>query len=518
MKKLVVIIITFILFTFDANALTTINNMEVNVYIDEEGTAQVEENWKLPDQNAGIIKKSFYNSTDVIIRDLTITDNRNHSYIQDMKINNNVYHYNLVKKGKSNYLNINADGTESVITIKYKVDGMIKSYEDAEGINWYFLNTLSDMDVKSLNISISSYVPYTEVNSGLYSIGNNIECRLQDGKIIITSSYPGINNKVYLLTTFSNIPYTKKIKIKDTFEHYYKTNKPSVINDIRNFLASETVIIILIILIIIVMAVIINNTIIRTKNNIFSCVKVKSKVENITSINEAEYYEDIPCNNDFYRLEFLANFFKITKNRSNIISTIILNWILDGYGSIDIENKTIILEKDLKFVNPLDQELYTIIQSACTDLVIKNNNMSNYFKKNSKIIDEWFKHVYSYALECEYEEGNIKVKKKCLVANNVLVENANKLMGLKKYLLNFNQVPRKTQLTNDMYKSLLVSSCLLGLSDSLSKEILRKNKNNDLANLLSDFVSTRDVLLSFYEIKNNSLFRFTAYTPIKKQK
>lgn len=518
MKKLVVLIITFISFTFNANALTSINNMEVNVYIDESGIAEVEEIWKLPEQNAGIINKNFYNSSNATISDLNITDNHSHTYIQKKNINNNVYHYNLVQKGKSNYLSINADGTESIITLKYKVDGMIKSYDDAEGINWYFLNTLSDMDVKSLNISISSYVPYTEGNVGLYGIGNNINCQIADGKIIVTGSYSGINNKVYLLTTFSNIEYKNKTKIKDNFKHYYKTNKPSVINDIRSILTNGIVLTILLIIIILVMTIILKSILSKTKNNIFSCIKVKSKIEAITSIRDAEYYENIPCNNDFYRLEFIANLFKITKNRSNIISATILKWILEGYGSIDVENKTITIDKNLKFVSSLDQELYEIIESACNDLVIKNNNMSTYFKNNSKIIDEWFKHIYAYAIKLEYEEGNIKVKKSCLVASSEMVKNSNKLIGLKKYLLNFNQVPRKSDLTNKLYKDLLICSCFLGVSDSLSKEILRKNKDNDLAKVLSDFENTREVLLSFYEVKSNAFSHFKDFNPIKTNK
>lgn len=517
MKKLVVLFITFILFTFDAKAFTTINNMDINVYINEEGIAQVEETWKLPEQKASIIKKNFYNVNSASISDLSITDSNNNTYVQNLKINN-IYNYDFDKKGKDYYLKINGDGTESVITIKYQVNGMIKSYNDAIGINWYFLNTLSDMEVKSLNISISSYTPYRDANVGLYGMGNNIECQIKDDKIIITGSYSRRNNKVYLLTTFSDVEYTNKIAIKDSFEHYYKNNKLSLINDIRNFVASETVFIILIVVIIITMIAIVNKIIGKNKNSIFSLIKVKSKVEPVVSIKDAENYDEIPCNTDFYRLEFLAHMFRITKNRSNIISATILKWILEGYGSIDIEKKTITIDKNLRFENPLDQELYDIIKDACLDLVIKNNNMSNYFKNNHKVIDEWFKHIYAHAIKCEYNENHIKIKKKKLIANSEVVENANKIMGLKKYLLNFNHVPRKSQLTISLYKNLLIASCLLGVSDSFSKEILRKNKDNDLAKLLSDFESSRDVLVSFYEIKSNTFSHFKDFNPVNTSK
>ena len=85
------------------------------------------------------------------------------------------------------------------------------------------------------------------------------------------------------------------------------------------------------------------------------------------------------------------------------------------------------------------------------------------------------------------------------------MKSANELMGLKKYLLNFNQVPRRSELTPKLYENLLIVACLLGLSNSLSKEILRKNKDNKLAKILEEFTYVRDILIPTYSIKASNV-------------
>lgn len=504
MKKLIITLIISLFFTIDANALTTINKMDIDVKIDESGIATINETWSIPKQNPTEIKKIFFNSIDAKITDIAIKDSNNHEYINSKNIDNKLYNYKFDKKGKSNYLVINTDGNEKIVTLNYKVGGMIKSYKDLDGINWYFLNTSNELDIKSLNITIEDQYPYTEGNVGLYGIGNNLECSIKDGKIILNADYLGVHNKILLLTTFTDKKYNNTIKINSRFIDYYKKNKPSIINDIRNFLASETVLILIIVFTLIVIFVILRISL-GKKKNIFDSITVKSKVNIIHSILYADYYENIPCECDFYHLEFLAALFNITKRRSNIIAATILRWIINGYAEMDTQNKIIILKENLIFKNELDQQLYELLLDACGSNKIKESILNKYIENNQEVFDEWFINIYKYAILKEYNLGHINKGKKKLIVTDEVVKSANELMGLKKYLLNFNQVPRGSELTPKLYEDLLVVSCLLGLSNSLSKEILRKNKDNRLALILEEFTKVRDILLPTYRIKASNV-------------
>lgn len=504
MKKLIITLLVSLFFIGNVDALTTINKMDINVKIDENGIATVNEVWSMPKQNSTEIKKIFYNTANSKITDLVLTDSNSHQYINSNNIKNKIYNYKLNSRGKSNYIYINTDGSEKVITLNYKITGMIKSYNDLDGINWYFLNTSNDMDVKSLNVTIEDVYPYTEGNVGLYGIGNNLDCSIKEGKIILTAEYLSNHSKVLLLTTFTDKKYNNTIKINSNYIDYYKKNKPSIINDIRNFLASETVLIIIIVITLIVIFVILRVSL-GKKKNIFDSLTIKSKTNLVHSTKDAEYYELLPCDGDFYHLEFLAAFFNITKSRSNIIAATILRWIINGIAEMDSQDKVIILKENLKFTNPLDEKLYEILIESCESNKIKKNTLNKYIENNQEKLDEWYMSIYEYAINKEYNLGNIKKGKKTLIVTDEVVESANKLMGLKKYLLNFNQVPRSSELTPKLYENLLIVACLLGLSNSLSKEILRKNKDNRLALVLEEFTNVRDILLPTYTIKTSKV-------------
>lgn len=500
MKKMLIIFVTFLMFSLNVDATPLINSMEINVNIQETGIAEVTETWKIPEQKEGIISKNYYNVEHSSIKEITIVDSQEHPYIEG---NNTGYYFNQSKKGNNSFLNIYHDGKETVLTIKYIIDGIISTYEDAEGINWYFLKNNNDMDIKNINVNISNYIDFNENNVGLFCMGNNINCQIKNGQILINSTKRDKNNKIYLLTTFTDIKYLNTIKINDSFNHYYNNNKLSLLNDIKSFAASGSVIIVLIITIIFIMIIVIKSALNKSYNKQFSFIKIKSKVLSITSINDAEIFEYIPNDDEFYRIEFIANLFGITKNRANIIMGIIFKWIINGYASIDIDNKSIMINQDLHFDNPLEQQLYEIIRCSSPDLIIKNNVLSNYFSNNPHEINEWFKQVYSYAIKCEYDEGNIKVSRKYLVVNDKLVNLSNQIIGLKKYLLNYHQTQKDNEPTLDEFKNILICSCILGVSDALQQEILRKDNTNEFALSLHQFELLRDSLLPYYEIKCN---------------
>jgi len=80
-----------------------------------------------------------------------------------------------------------------------------------------------------------------------------------------------------------------------------------------------------------------------------------------------------------------------------------------------------------------------------------------------------------------------------------IIAEAKNLQGLKKYLLNFNQVPRETELTENTYKYLLIYAELFGVGNQVAKEILRKNPDNIYAQKLLDLEGVRFLYKNFYE-------------------
>ena len=110
----------------------------------------------------------------------------------------------------------------------------------------------------------------------------------------------------------------------------------------------------------------------------------------------------------------------------------------------------------------------------------------------------WYDNVIKSVIKDEYISRNIHVKGKKIYLNKILYDEALQIEGLKKYLLNFNQVPRQTELTENIYKNLLISSVLLKVDENLYQEILRKNPDNTAGLLLKKFVNVKDIYSNIY--------------------
>ena len=125
----------------------------------------------------------------------------------------------------------------------------------------------------------------------------------------------------------------------------------------------------------------------------------------------------------------------------------------------------------------------------------------------------WFNMGASNLINFDLGQNNIKRVEKMgkvhLELQNELINLGTNILGLKKYLLNFNQVPRENGLTENTYKYLLIYAELLGIGDQVAKEILRKNPNNVLAQKLLDLESVRFLYRGFY---------LKAYEPYKQVK
>jgi hypothetical protein len=105
---------------------------------------------------------------------------------------------------------------------------------------------------------------------------------------------------------------------------------------------------------------------------------------------------------------------------------------------------------------------------------------------------EWYKVIDKAVISAEVSKETIKKYKRNLVIQEPLYHEAENILGLKRYLLHFNQVPRQVPLTQNSYKSLLVCAVLLGIEEDISKEILRKNNDNIFAAKLLEFSKMTD--------------------------
>ena len=488
MKKFVFLIL---LLSFSINIYAgNIKTDTINVMINDDGSADINEVLEIPNQKNTYFEKVFFNSSDISITDLTLTDSNNTNYNYDINFNKNkINTFDYVNKNirKIIRFNINTDGITTYY-LNYKINGMIKHYKDnVYGIDFTFESMNLDQNTDNVIINIKSNKGFYESNIVLYAFGSNsLNQSFSDGEIVLKdNNYDSSKYNIRLITNTSDITYTNAIDVNDNFNDYVNKikNESSIVTYIKNNnVFSFTIIFIIIVVIFLIIFIIVRLIMDNRNKNIFSDIKVNSKTT-LYTFNDVGYYMDVPCKYDIYEICFLSLYFNISSNPSDLISGVLLKWIFDG--NIEIVNKN--NKYYIKFINNnfndvLDIKLYEILNHVSNNSnILDISKIERYAYSNYEEIIDFYSLCIKYIITDEMRNNNIiKVKNKYIV-NDKLVNDANHILGLKKYMLSFNQVPRKNGLTEETYKYLLISSEILGIGRVVGEEILRKNKVNILA-------------------------------------
>lgn len=514
-KKIIIILISFFIFCPNCFALSKVNSMNVNVHIDEAGNALVEETWQLNSQNNHAFEKSFIETKDVTIKDISLTDSNNINYELVKKYDkDDNFIYCIQEKKNTQSIKFNTNGKATTVTLKYTVEGMIKSFDDFNALDWYFLNLGVNQEIGTLNIYIFGPVSFNENNTALYAIGDNLSANISDGYIHLFASNIANKTKIHLLASFTDLTFNNTIKEEGLFLDYYNeiVNESPIIREIKEVLHS-VVFIVIVVIIGILLIIFFIYRVIKNKSeyNDYKNIISYNKEREVGDLNSTPYQDMIPCDANIYKIYFYANYYNIIKHRSSLLGTIMFKWILDGVLRLEeVDNKKIIVIEDGKtFTNELDTELYNILKASSNNLILDNNKLIRYCATQNEILINWYYKVVRTSIIEEYNKRNINIKGKKILLNKVIYNDALNIQGLKRYLLNFNQVPRRTELTEEVYEYSLALSILLGVDDNLSQEILRKNPDNELAKKLQEFQKAKYLYKNIYS---------TSYEEYKKNK
>lgn len=505
-KKILLIIISFFAFLPGVSALSKVNRMDVDINIGEDGIASIVEDWQISEGNNNIYEKNFYDVKDVIITDVTLTDTSGSSYqyLEKYDKNRNLI-YNYKDSGKKKAIRINTNNKSTTLRLEYKVKGIITKYKDVYAINWDILASNSPLEVGILNVYISGPIEFNENNMALYGIGNNISCEFENGKIHVFASNIARKTKIKIMASLAGYEFSSYLTNDKDFQEYYEEYKSRTPFHayIEEVLDNVLITIAIVVTILVILGFIIYKFIKRDKiNSDYKNIKSYKKASVVTDLQDSLYNDIVPCENDFYKMYFIANYYSIIKHRSSLIGAFIFKCVLEGKAVIESDEDRFYLRlfEDINFSNPLDQEMYDILVASSGNLILDNTKLIRYATENSKQIIDWFDKAVKTSIKDEYTKRNIDLKKNKIILNKVIFNEAEKIQGFKKYLLNFNQVPRHTELTEEVYKNSLIASVLLRVDENLYKELLRKNPDNAGALMLEKFSKVKYLYNNIYSI------------------
>lgn len=505
-KKILLIIISFFAFLPNTLALSKVNRMDVDINIGEDGIASINEEWQISEGSNNIYEKNFYDVKDIIITDVTLMDSSGYSYqyLEKYDKNRNLI-YNYKDSGKKKSIRINTNNKSTTLRLEYKVNGIITKYKDVYAINWDILASNSSLEVGILNVYISGPIDFSENNMALYGIGNNISCEFENGEIHIFASNIARKTKIKIMASLAGYEFSSYLTNNRSFQEYYEEYKSRTPFHayIEEILDNILITITLVVTILVIVGFIIYKFVRRDKiNSDYKNIKSYKKASVITDLQDSIYNDIVPCENNIYKMYFIANYYSIIKHRSSLVGAFIFKCVLEGKAVIESDEERFYLRlfEDVNFSNPLDQEMYDILVASSGNLILDNTKLIRYATENSKQIIEWFDKAVKASIKEEYTKRNIDLKKNKIILNKVIFNEAEKIQGFKKYLLNFNQVPRHTELTEEVYKNSLIASVLLRVDENLYKELLRKNPDNAGALMLEKFSKVKYLYNNIYSI------------------
>ncbi len=475
----------FFIFIGNVNA-NTLNSVKMDIFVDDNGDANVTEVWDYTVNSGTENYHSFKNIGNSEFTNLRVSDeSTNYTFLSSWNINasfdDKAYKcgINKVSDGVELCWGISSYGRHTY-TISYTITSFVSELNDSQMIYWELIP--SGNSKGSVYIKIHSNFDY-DFETPVWGYGNyGGTCYVYDGYIEMQSD--GKLDSDEYMTILAKFPLgtfnTSNVLNKD-FNYYYEMaedgstdySSSSVLN------AISVIFPILFFFFIIVMTVGFANSRVST----FDFGKTGNKVP-----KDIPLYRDIPCKGDIFRAYFVADTYKLLKKKTDFLGAIFLKWLKENRISIEKqevgkifkkEDTCIILKNDSSFLNEHEEALYKMIKEASKDEILQEKEFEKWCSRNYSKILNWFDKILDSERDLLVSEGIIELqevpvmkvfKKKKYVVNDSLMEEAKELAGLKKFLEEFTLIKEREPIEVNLFEDYLIFAQILGIAKKVASQ------------------------------------------------
>ena len=482
MKKILFLVFTFLIFTGNALATNHIYNIDMEIYVDENGTASITETWLVDGSDGTEWYKVYNNLGNSEITDFTVSMDGNPLTYKvwdvDESLNEKKGYYGI------NYTNSGLelcfgkyDYNRHQFVLNYKISNFVLNTDDSQVIYWNLIDRLSSVDFENFSIIVSSYYEFPD-SLDVWGYGYKGYAYVENGKIYLSNDDDMNDKYVVLLAKFplNTFNTTNSSSRYDTFDDVltaaeegsfeYDYNETSLSTKIINIIV-VIFNILLCCLPIIIVALIARSNKYGYKDN-----------KQITKKN-TPYFRDIPCNKDIYYANALVQLNEFTKSTSNILGAILLKWVKENKIKVIKDDKKTSLQFDKNIVidNKLENELYNIMYTASKDGILENKELEKWARKNYSKYLGIFDRIKNQKINELKQAGHIykrKNRQECKYKNvldDTLYEDSKKLYGLKLFLEDFSSIDTKEVIEVKLWDEYLMFAYLFGIADKVAKQI-----------------------------------------------
>ncbi len=493
--KYILPLIIFLLFPVLAKA-NSISNIDMDIYIDKEGTAHVTEVWDAYLNEGTEGYKPYYNIGASRFTNFKVSENGTTYDSQSFWNPSDSFSEKAYKNGVRQIENgvelcwgISEYGNHSY-TLTYDISNFVAKLNDADMVYWTLIPY--ELSSKPSNVHIKIYADEKFKDTlEVWGYGNyGGTAYVYDGYIEMNSEGTLQSNEyMTILVKFDKDTFNTSNIISEDFDYYHKMadkdskkyNNKSILNFLINFIFFlPNLIFILPIIFIIKFSYDKANMVGTKKFNFGKNGKVLPK--------DIPNYRDIPFNKDINKTYWIATAYKLNSKSTDFLGAIILKWLMEKKISlrkvetgkiIKKEESTIDLTPSFESDNEIEKELHKMMYEASHDGLLESKEFEKWCNKNYSKILKWFDKVLDAETDALIEEGKIIItekqslgfiSKKTYNVNETLKNDAVKLKGLKNFLEEFSRIDEKEAIEVNMWEYYLIYAQILGIADKVAKQ------------------------------------------------
>ena len=489
MKKKIILFLMFMLVPFSVKA-DTIYKVDMNININEDGSADVQEIWDVKASGGSEWYKSMLNMEGIELTDFKVSmDNQELTYKtwnpnESLSAKKGYYGINYVSNGLELCFG-KYDFKRHTFTLTYKLSNFVFNTSDSQ-ITYFTL--MPSITANAFSATISSYYEFSDTLD-VWGYGYKGYAYVKDGKIYMINEEGLYNDYVTMLVKFPQETFKTDFSVDrfesfddvynmaedGTFDYDYDDNyeKPSLFERIIDFITTMFPILIA---------------------AFFAIIGIKAGIEsgygyvNNKKIDKKNtpMFRDIPCNKDIYYANALIslNGFANTSN-TNILGAIILKWVKENKisfktevkGMFNKETGIIDMTKQNTFDNPLEEKLFDYMYKASVDGYLESKELEKWCRKNYEKFFDLIKKFESTEINKLKGEGHIYKRtnkaecKKRNVMDDKIYDDSCKLYGLKLYLDEFSRMDTKEVMEVHLWDEYLMFAYLFGTASKVAKQL-----------------------------------------------
>lgn len=519
MKKIIYGMFIFLISSTLVQASDNIYNIDMDIYLDEQGNANITEVWDVKGSDGSEWYKGYTNMGYIDLANFTVSMDGKELTKKAWNVKENLSQ----KKGYYGVNTINNgfelcfgkyDYKRHKFTLKYTLTNVVFNTEDSQVVYNTFIDRLSGVNFEDFHIKISSYYSFPD-NLDVWGYGNKGYAYVKDGVIEASNEGSMGDSYVALLVKFpvgtfdTSVEYSNFKTFEDvytmaeqgTYDYNYDEEQSSFLENLFGIITA------------IAPFLFIGIGVVAISKSGYGYINNK-----VIDKKETPFFRDIPCNKDIYYANTLTKLNSELFNRykeTNILGAIMLKWVKEDKIKFIKEDKSGILSKekssiDLRlnptFDNVLEKELFDTMYKASGDGILETKELEKWAKKNYSKFFDLFNRINDVELMKLKNEGHIykrKDKSECKkknVMDDTIYNESVKLYGLKRFLDEFSKMDTKEVLEVKIWDEYLMYAYIFGIADKVAKQL-----KNLYPEIIQEYNYDYDTLIMINNISTSSV-------------